>query len=90
MCLGVPGQVIRIEENVATVDFWGTRRNVRIEASAGRIVEGDYVIEHAGVIERKISEQDVLDTLTMYETLMCDAGCDVDSLADLVEDEVLV
>lgn len=80
MCLGVPGQVIRIEGNVATVDFWGTRREVRIDASAGTIVEGDYVIEHAGAIERKISDQDVLDTLEMYETLMCDAGCDLEVL----------
>ena len=80
MCLGVPGQVIRIEGNVATVDFWGTQRDVRIDASAGTIVVGDYVIEHAGAIERKISDQDVLDVLDMYETLMCDAGCDLEVL----------
>ena len=90
MCLGVPGQVIRIQGKVATVDFWGTRRNVRIAATTEVIAEGDYIIEHAGVIERKISEQDVLDTLSMYETLMCDSGCDLDSLAELVDEEVLV
>ena len=99
MCLGVPGQVIRIQGRVATVDFWGTRRNVRIEASGEPIVEGDYIIEHAGVIERKISPDDVLDTLAMYETLLCDAGCDpvatdvvaeLESLDELEEEEVLV
>lgn len=99
MCLGVPGQVIRIQGLIATVDFWGTRRNVRIEASSGSIAEGDYVIEHAGVIERRISSEDVVDTLAMYETLLCDAGCDpvatdivdeLEALAGFAEEEVLV
>ena len=99
MCLGVPGQIIRIQGNVATVDFWGTRRNVRLEATREKYFVGDYIIEHAGVVERKISPDDVVDTLAMYETLLCDAGCDpvatdvVDELASLEEfdeEEVLV
>jgi len=89
MCLGVPGLVIRIEGNTATVDFWGRRRAVRIEKTSGAIAEGDYVIEHAGVIERKIPTEDVIDTLGMYEMLVCDAGCDVAIDVEELE-EVLV
>ena len=29
MCLGVPGRVVAIDGPVATVDFWGVRREVR-------------------------------------------------------------
>lgn len=99
MCLGVPGQVVRIQGKIATVDFWGTRRNVRLGNPGEPIFEGDYVLEHAGVIERKISVEDVVDTLAMYETLLCDAGCDpvatdivdeLESLDELIEEEVLV
>ena len=100
MCLGVPGQVIRIQGKVATVDFWGTRRNVRIDAaSGGGIVVGDYVIDHAGVVERKIAKEDVADTLALYEVILTEAGCDpiamdivaeLESLEELVEEEVLV
>lgn len=76
MCLGVPGQVIRVQGNIATVDFWGTRRNVRIGNGAGRIAAGDYVLDHAGVIERKILPEEVVDTLALYETILCDSPCD--------------
>lgn len=99
MCLGVPGQVIRIQGKVATVDFWGTRRSVRIDSASGPITVGDYVIDHAGVVERKIESKDVADTLALYEVILTEAGCDpiatdvvaeLESLEELVEEEVLV
>jgi len=103
MCLGVPGQVIRIQGKIATVDFWGTRRNVRIDSTTVKIEVGDYVLDHAGSIERKIAPEDVADTLALYEVILTEAGCDPvasnivaqfeakDELAELFEaEEVLV
>ena len=99
MCLGVPGQVIRIQGKVATVDFWGTRRNVRIDSASGPVLVGDYVIDHAGVVERKIPIEEVADTLALYEVILTEAGCDpiatdvvaeLESLDELTEEEVLV
>lgn len=99
MCLGVPGQVIRIQGKVATVDFWGTRRSVRIDSASDPFVVGDYVIDHAGVVERKIATEDVADTLALYEVILTEAGCDpiatnvvaeLESLEEIVEEEVLV
>ena len=31
MCLGVPGRIVAINGLAATVDFWGVRRDVRLE-----------------------------------------------------------
>ena len=31
MCLGVPGRVVRVDGDEATVDFWGVTRTVRLE-----------------------------------------------------------
>ena len=31
MCLGVPGRIVEVNGLVATVDFWGIRREVRLE-----------------------------------------------------------
>jgi len=99
MCLGVPGRVIRIQGRLATVDFWGARRNVRIDSVPEQIVVGDYVIDHAGSIERKIAPEDVADTLALYEVILTEAGCDpiatdivaeLEAMGELIEEEVLV
>lgn len=99
MCLGVPGQVIRIQGRIATVDFWGARRNVRIDSTVETIAVGDYVLDHAGSIERKIAPEHVADTLALYEVILTEAGCDpvatnivaeLEAMDDLVEEEVLV
>ena len=31
MCLGVPGKVLEVSGTLATVDFWGVRRTVRLD-----------------------------------------------------------
>jgi hydrogenase expression/formation protein HypC len=98
MCLGVPGRVIRIQGKLATVDFWGARRNVRIDSVPEQIGVGDYVIDHAGSIERKIAPEDVADTLALYEVILTEAGCDpiatdivaeLEAMGELIEEEVL-
>jgi len=99
MCLGVPGQVIRIQGKIATVDFWGARRNVRVDSTLEKISVGDYVIDHAGSIERKIAPEDVADTLALYEIILTEAGCDpvatnivaqLEAAEEFVEEEALV
>lgn len=99
MCLGVPGQIVAIRNNVATVDFWGSRRSVKLDSLSEVVVPGDYVIDHAGYAVRRIPTADVADTLALYEVLLTEAGEDPiarDVVAELEEvdtlelDEVLV
>ena len=76
MCLGMPGQIIEIEDDVAVVDFWGTRKRVKLEILTETVTAGDYVIDHAGYAIRRIPIEEVADTLAMYEVVLCEAGED--------------
>ena len=87
MCLGVPGQVISIAGNVASLDVWGARIDVRLDAIKEPVKVGDYILEHAGEAVRLITPELVLDTLAQYEIILTEAGCDpiaMDVAAELV------
>jgi hydrogenase expression/formation protein HypC len=77
MCLGVPGQVVEVEELTAVVDFWGVRRRVRLELVDEPVQVGDYVLNHVGFAIRRIPPEDVALTLQMYEQLMKEAEGDL-------------
>lgn len=70
MCLGLPGQVISITLTTAVIDCWGTRKSVRIDSFEETLSLGDYVIEHEGVVVRRIPPAEVDDTLILYETVL--------------------
>lgn len=70
MCLGVPGRVVSVEGLVATVDFWGVRRAVRLELVDEPVQPGDYVLNHVGFAIRRIPEEDIQGTLDLYESLL--------------------
>ena len=76
MCLGVPGRILSIEANglLATVDFFGVRRVVRLELIDQPVVPGDYVLNHVGYAIRRIPEDDIEGTLALYEQLVRDAS----------------
>ncbi len=77
MCLGVPGQVVEVEELTAIVDFWGVRRRVRLELIDEPVRVGDYVLNHVGFAIRRIPPEDVELTLQMYEQLLRENGEDL-------------
>jgi hydrogenase expression/formation protein HypC len=76
MCLGVPGQVVEVHGNDAVVDFWGTRKQVKLEVLKETVMPGDYIVDHAGYAIRRIAPAEVADTLAMYEVVLCEAGED--------------
>lgn len=76
MCLGIPGQVVKIEGASAVVDFWGTRKQVRLDALKEHVVRGDYILDHAGFAVRRIPTDQVHDTLMQYEAIFAEAGED--------------
>jgi hydrogenase expression/formation protein HypC len=77
MCLGVPGRVITVHENLAQVDFFGVCRQVRLELVDQPVGPGDYILNHVGYAIRKIPAEDVEGTLAMYERLLQDADDDL-------------
>jgi len=74
MCLGIPGQILAIHDNIAVVDFWGMRKFVRLDALDVTPSPGDYVINHAGFAVRIIPVNEVTDTIALYETVLAEAG----------------
>lgn len=82
MCLGVPGRVLEIDGIIATVDFFGARRQVRLDIVDQPVVVGDYILNHVGFAIRRIPEGEIEDTLALYQELM-DAAAD-----DLMSEDV--
>ncbi len=70
MCLAVPMQVISIEDNTATVEIYGTRRQVRLDMLEPKPNCGDYVIVHAGFAINIIDETEAQITLEYFKELL--------------------
>jgi len=87
MCLGVPGRVTQVEGLVATVDFFGIERRVRLDVVDAPVAPGDYVMNHVGFAIRRIPEDEIGETLELYEILLREAERDELMGAD-VRDEV--
>jgi hydrogenase expression/formation protein HypC len=83
MCLGVPGRVVSVDGFVATVDFWGVRKQVRLEVCDEPVAPGDYVLNHVGYAIRRIPEADIASTLALYEELLRSAPDDDLMLGDV-------
>ncbi len=56
MCIAVPGKVLKVEGDVATVSFGGSVRQANLDLVEG-IQEGEYIIVHAGFAIRKLDEK---------------------------------
>ena len=72
MCLGVPGKVVEINGSMATVDFWGVRRQVCLDIVDEPVTVGDYILNHVGFAIRRIPPDSVTETLNYYETLLAE------------------
>jgi hydrogenase expression/formation protein HypC len=89
MCLGVPGLVTELEDNMtALVDFWGVRRRVRLDLVDEPVSVGDYVLNHVGFAIRRIPPEEVAGTLALYEELLKEATLGDDLMAGDVLAEV--
>ncbi len=66
MCLAIPGKVLKIDEQVATVDFGGARRDVRLDLLEN-VRKDDYVLVHAGYAIQVIDETDAKEILSFWE-----------------------
>ncbi|MBN2869371.1 MAG: HypC/HybG/HupF family hydrogenase formation chaperone [Campylobacterales bacterium] len=71
MCLSIPSKVVAIDEdNVATVDTMGIRRQVSLDLMGDDIAVGEYVLIHVGFAMSKIDEEDALESLKVYSEIV--------------------
>ena len=64
MCLAIPSKIVKIENNVATIDVDGVQREASLLLVENPRI-GDYVIVHAGFAINKINEEDALESLKL-------------------------
>ena len=77
MCLGVPGRVIAVDGRVARVDFFGVRRDTRLDLVDEPVAPGDYVLNHVGFAIRRIPPHEIEETLALYERLLAESDGDM-------------
>jgi hydrogenase expression/formation protein HypC len=88
MCLGVPGRIVDVDGLIATVDFWGVRKQVRLDVVDEPVQPGDYILNHVGYAIRRIPAADIDATLALYEELLRHAETDADLMASEVRSEI--
>ncbi len=77
MCLGVPGRVLEVKGTVAQVDFFGVRRETRLDLVDEPVSPGDYILNHVGFAIRRIPPAEIQETLSLYERLLQEAEGDI-------------
>lgn len=57
MCLAIPGKIIKINGQIADVNFSGAEKEINI--SLVDVKKGDYIIVHAGFAIEKLEKENV-------------------------------
>jgi hydrogenase expression/formation protein HypC len=72
VCLGIPGQVLEIDDAgglpMAVVDYGGVRKQACLAYVPGTTV-GDYVIVHVGFAISQVDEEEAERTLDVLRTM---------------------
>ena len=74
MCLGVPGKILAIDGLTATVDFFGVKKELRLDIVDVPVQVGDYVLNHVGFAIRRIPPEEVGETLALFDQILKDAA----------------
>ncbi len=88
MCLGVPGKVVAIDGMNATVDFFGVRKELRLDIVDEPVAVGDYVLNHVGFAIRRIPPEEVQETLALFDQILDVSGAKEDLMALDVRGEI--
>lgn len=65
MCLAIPGRIVKISGDTATIEYPGQTREAKI--IGGEYSVGDYVFVSAQIIVQKISEEEALASLKEWK-----------------------
>ncbi len=69
--------MISIDDGVATIDFFGVKRLLRLDVVDAPVAPGDYVLNHVGFAIRRIPAEEIADTLALYDELLRSAPDDL-------------
>ena len=68
MCLAIPSKIIKIENNIGTIDVAGIKKEISLFLLENAKV-GDYVIVHAGFAIHSIDESVAMESLKYLREL---------------------
>lgn len=69
MCLGVPMQILAIEDDTAIAEIDGVRREASLMMLGDPVEPGDYIIVHAGFAISRIDPEEALETLSLMREI---------------------
>ena len=81
MCLGIPGEIVEIDGNEARAEFWDVEKTVRIDVVDEDVEVGDHILNHAGFAIRRLPDEQVEQTLEIYESFL--EGDEDDALEEI-------
>lgn len=64
MCLAVPGKVVKIEKNKATIDYITEKRTADLSLLKPKV--GDYVIVNSGFVISKVPKKEAIEALKLF------------------------
>ena len=70
MCLAIPGEVLTVDEGLATVDVGGVEQEVRLDTLSEEVSVGDYLLVHTGFAIQKLSPDEAEETLALFDELI--------------------
>lgn len=69
MCLGVPMQVIEVDNDTALAEMDGVRREASLMMLPDQVSVGDYLIVHAGFAISRLDKEEAEETLRLMREL---------------------
>ena len=69
MCLAIPGEIVQIEDEVATVQIAGSLRKASLLLLPEAPQVGDYVIVHAGFALHVVDPAEAVESLRLINEL---------------------
>ena len=86
MCLSIPSKIVEIDEdNMATVDTMGIKRQVSLDLMLDEVGIGDYILIHVGFAMNKIDEVEALQSLELYQEIL--EAMEEDERRQVIEDD---
>ncbi|MFC1513151.1 HypC/HybG/HupF family hydrogenase formation chaperone [Thermodesulfobacteriota bacterium] len=70
MCIAIPSRIVAIDDQMATVDVQGARREVSLMLLQDEAAIDDYVLVHAGFAIQTIDRQAGEETLQLFEQIL--------------------
>ena len=78
MCLAIPAKIIKIENNMGTIDMEGAQREVSLLLQEDAKV-GDYVIVHAGFAIHLLDEEEAKENLRILRQIVSELDKKIDN-----------